>query len=258
MKSMTPWLVLALATACAAGTHAAEAAKATVIRDYTDTVAPADQLAYEAGIKRFNECLSQHGFKYTWTAWTHETGDTYTYSYTTDPLPWSGFDAMQAAGKACDGALRSEVNPHLKSEFSAFMETQPDMSHMAKGMGISAPYIEVIYFKLKFGHENREAFTTVVKKIAAAAEKSKWPYYFATASVRGGGGDAPDYVVVLPSKSWADLGMDDNPPLWTMVENAYGKEEAQAMRKSLNDAVQSQASHVDSYNAELSYKASGK
>lgn len=258
MKHTTLGLALTLLFSCTTAALAADNAKTMVVRDYTDSVAPADQEAYEAGIKSFNQCLSQHGFKYSWTAWVHETGDTYSYSYVTDPLPWSAFDAMHAADKACDGTLRSAVNPHLKSEYSAFMQVHPDMSHLAPGQTINSPYVEVISFKLKAGHEAREAFTDVVKKIAAAADKSKWPNHFATAEIQDGGHDAPDFQVILPAKSWEELGKDPDTPLWAMVENVYGKSDAQAMRKSLNDAVVEQNSHVDSMSAELTYKAGGK
>lgn len=258
MKHTTLGLALALLFTCTTAALAADNAKPMVVRDYTDWVNPADQEAYEAGIKAFNQCLAQHGFKYNWTAWSHETGDTYSYSYVTDPLPWSAFDTMRTASKPCDATLRTSVNPHLKSEISAFMEIHPELSHMAKGQTINAPYLEVLYFKLKPGHEAREAFIDVVKKITVAAEKSKWPNNYATAEARDAGGESPDFLVLIPSKSWEEVGKDPETPLWTMMENVYGKADAQAMRKSLNDAVQEQSAHVDSYNAELTYKASGK
>jgi hypothetical protein len=258
MKHSTLGLTLTLLFSCTTAALAADNTKTLVVRDYTDSVAPADQEAYEAGTKAYNQCLAQHGFKYSWTAWVHETGDTYAYSYVSDPVPWSAFDAMRAASKACDGTLRSGVNPHLKSEISAFMEVHPEMSHLAPGQTINAPLVEVISFKLKQGHEAREAFSDVAKKIAAAADKSKWPNHFATAEIQDGGADAPDFQIIIPSKSWEELGKEPDTPLWAMVESVYGKSDAQAMRKSLNDAVQEQDAHVDSMNAELTYKGSGK
>lgn len=258
MKNSLLWLALAVTLGAAASSMAADSNKTMVMRDYTDVVAPAEQAAYEAGIKSFNQCLGQHGFKYTWTAWTHETGDTYSYSYTSDPMPWAAFDAMQAAGKACDTALRNEVNPHLKSEISVFVETHPELSHMAKGASLQSPYIEVIYFKLKTGHDAHQAFMDVAKKIAAGTEKAKWPNNFMIGEIMGGGEGAPDFVVVLPSKSWAEVGKEPDTPLWAVMENVYGKDDAQAMRKSLADATQATSSHYDSFNADLTYKASGK
>ena len=76
-----------------------------------------------------------------------------------------------------------------------------------------------------------------------------------------GGSDYPDRwwkADPIPAKSWEEIGKEPATPLWAMVESVYGKPEAQSMRKSLNDAVQEQNSHVDSYNTDLTYKASGK
>jgi hypothetical protein len=257
MNSITPWIVLSFTLLGAAGVQAADTTGGTIVRDYTDIVAPADQQAYETGVKNFNQCLHQHGFKYTWTAWIHETGNTYAYSYTSDPLAWESFDAMTTAGKACDQSLRTAVNPHLKSETSAFFEVMPESSHMPKNMGMAAPLIEVTYFKLKPGHEAAEAFEAATKKIAAAAEKSNWSINYTFARVREGDEDSPDYVLVSPAKSWAELGKEPEPSVWKMVENVYGKESAQAIRKSVNEALQHVSSHVDSYSADLTYTSTG-
>lgn len=258
MKSIKPWMAPVVALLCITGVHAAEMDKANVIRDYTDTVAPADQQAYEAGVKSYNQCLSQHGFKYTWTAVLHETGDTYQYSYVSEPSTWGSFDAMRTTGMACDAVWRKDVNPHLKSETSAFLVRAPELAYMPAGMSPAAPLTEVTYFKLKPGHEASEAFTNAAKKIAAAAEKSKWPAHFMVLKVKDGGQGSPDFIVVSYSKSWADFGEDANPPLWKMVENNYGKQDTAALRKSLNDAIQDVSSHVDSYSVDLTYQPSHK
>jgi hypothetical protein len=256
MKNGTAWLALALLLGSAV--QAADKAPVTVMRDYTDSVAPADQQAYEAGIKSLNQCLRQHGFKYTWTAWTHETGDTYTYSYTSEAIPWSGFDEMDTAGKACDAVMRSSINPHLKSETSAFFQILPELSHMPKAADPAPKLIEVTLFTLKPGHEASEAFLANTKKIAAAAEKSNWPYYFQIGRVIDAGDGAPDFILVSPSKSWVELGTDPDPDVWKMIEGVYGKTDAAAIRKAINDAIKDVSSHVDSYNADLTYMAPGK
>lgn len=255
MKSSMVWLGLAFALSCS-GAQAADNVR--VIRDFTDMVAPADQQAYEAGTKSFNQCLHQHGFKYNWTAWSHETGDTYSYSYVSDPVPWASFDAMDTAIKACLGVIKSDVNPHLKSETSAFLQTMPELSHQPGEMGPAPPLIEVTYFTLKSGHQAVETFMAAAKKIADAAAKSNWPHYYQIGRLVDAGDGAPDFILVIPDKSWADLGTEPNPGVWKMVENVYGKSEAAAIRQSINAVVTKQSSHVDSYNAELSYIASGK
>ncbi|WP_449428274.1 hypothetical protein [Rhodanobacter umsongensis] len=255
MKILTICVMSALALTTASGALAAEADKAVVNRDWTDSVAPAQQQAYEAGLKAYNQCLRDHGVKYNQATVTHETGDTYKYSTVTGPYTWADFDAMDAATKPCDATWRTQSNPHLLNETSVFMVDQPELSHMPAGWEKQAPpvFLDIIYETLKPGHEASEAFTATVKKIAAAAAKSQWPYYFRVMQVQGGDEGSPDYVLALPQKSWADYGTEASPSLWKMVEGVYGKEDTGAMRRSLNDAVQHSSSHVDRYSADLSY-----
>ena len=255
MKILTICVMSALALTAASSVLAAEANKAVVNRDWTDSVEPAQQQAYEAGQKAFNQCMREHGVKFNLLAVTHETGDTYEYSYVTGPYTWADFDAMDVATKPCDATWRAQGNPHLKGETSAFMVDKPDMSHMPAGWDKQPPpvFLDIISETLKPGHDADAAFTAAVKKIAAAAEKSQWPYYFRVLQVRGGDDGAPDYLLVLPQKSWADYGAEANPSLWKMVEGVYGKADTDALRKSLNDSVKDSSSHVDRYDADLSY-----
>lgn len=257
MKNSTIRLALALAFALACGSAQA-ADNVRVTRDFTDTVTPAEQQAYVAGSKAFNQCLREHDFKYNLTAWTHETGDTYSYSYVTDPVPWATFDAMDAAVKACLPVIGSQVNPHLKGESSAFMQAMPELSHRYGQKTAPPPLIEVTYFTLKPGHQAVETFMAAAKKIAAAAAKSNWPHEYQIVRLLDAGDGAPDFLLVIPSRNWADLGTEPDPDVWKMVESVYGKSDAVAIRQSINDAVAKQSSHVDSYNAGLSYIAAGK
>jgi len=63
------------------------------------------------------------------------------------------------------------------------------------------------------------AFPGVANSHAAAADNTKWPYY------------------------------------WQMVANAYGQAETKTIRKSLDDSIAKMSDHFDKYNAELSYIA---
>lgn len=234
------------------GASAAEA-PAKVARVYNDNVAPADQLAYLAGVKNYNKCLADHGFQYVWTAWAHETGDVYAYSYVSDPGTWAAFDDMHKQAKACDATFQTQVNPHLKGETSAFVEDQADMSY-ANPKGMSGSHMDVTYFKLKNAHGSGKAFTEAVKKVAAAAAKSHWSNYFRFLRVKDGGPAAPDFMVVTYSTSWAEFGTDANPTMMKMVEGVYGKDGAEGIWKALGDSIEDQSSHVDSLDEELTYR----
>ncbi|MFC5525929.1 hypothetical protein ACFPPA_09265 [Rhodanobacter ginsengisoli] len=259
MKGISLCVVSALALVGVASVQAAEMEKANIMRVYTDSVAPPDQQAYEAGAKSFNKCLAEHGFKYAWTTWLHETGDTYQYSYVSEPVNWAAFDAMHVQSSPCMAAWQSDVNPHLKGETSAFLEIKPELSYMAKdNMDAGSPLMEVTFFKLKQGHEASEAFTAAAKKIAAAAAKSNWSSHYTFVQVMDADHGAPDFILSIYSKTWADFGKEPNQPLWKMVEGVYGKDSAAAMRKSVNGAIQEVWSHVDSRSADLTYTPAGK
>lgn len=115
------------------------------------------------------------------------------------------------------------------------------------------PLVNVLYFKLKMGHQNYVAFTDAVKKIAKAANKSKWPYYFTVFHLVGAGEGAPDYMVSSNYASFGDYGTGANPSMKKMVENVYGKQGQAAIVKAFGDAVESQSSHVDRVDADLTY-----
>lgn len=258
MKTVATLLVLMLTVTCTVCVRAADPGPTLVSREYTDVVAPAEQAAYEAGIKAYNQCLREHDFKYSWTAWVHETGDTFSYSYTTDPLPWAAFDAMHAAAQACDPVLRSSVNPHLKSEMSGFTQMHPELSHLSEGWRANEPFVEVNNIKLKPGHEPTGTFVDVMQKVTAAAEKTRWNYQYTISDVRDTDSNTPNFILAISSESWAELGKEPETPMWAMVATVYGKDTALAMRKSLNDALDYETNYIKSYSAELSYKASGK
>jgi len=256
VKIITSCVVSAIALSAAINIHAAESDK--VIRIYRDVVEPAQQQAYETALKSYNKCLGQHNVKYSWLAWNHETGNTYMYSYAAGPYSWADFDTMHEVSKACDDTWHSEANPHLKGEISVFLVEQPELSRPPKEKDAKNALINVTAFTVKSVSGADEAFRDVVKKITAAAEKSNWNGHYVLYRVRGGDKDSPDYLLVTHYKSWAEYGAGANPPVWKMVEGAVGKQEADAIHKSLDDALQDVASHVDSYSAELTYTAAGK
>jgi hypothetical protein len=134
---------------------------------------------------------------------------------------------------------------------------QPDLTHLPANWRTqpAPPILHVIDYRLKPGHDADMAFTDAVKKIAAAAAKTKWPYYWATMRIKGGGDGAPDYILVIRNKDWAEVGAEPNPALWKMVAGVYGQADADAMRKSLGDAIAKTSDHFDKDNAELSYAA---
>jgi hypothetical protein len=257
MKVLTACVVAALAAGAVGSAFAADSDKAVVWRDYTDTVIPAQQQGYEAGLKAYNECLSQHHVKFSEPTVTHETGNDYQYSTDVGPLTWADLDTLEAEAKSCDATWRSQGNPHLKGETSVLMVMQPDMTHLPAGWRTQTPppILHVVDYTLKPGHAADAAFTDAFKKITAAAVKAKWPHYWITMQIDGGDDGAPDYILVIRSRNWADVGTAPDPGVWKMVASVYGQADADAIRKSLDDSFAKGSDHYDKYSADLSYVA---
>lgn len=256
MKKFSAFAAAAAAFTCAGGVQAADTNPTSMSFDIEDTVAPAQQTAYEAGVKNYNRCLSQHGFKSAVPALEHVTGNTYMYSYVVNVPNWAGLDTNHAMASVCDSVFESDVNPHLLSETAAITAVMPGFSHYPKNMDPMTPLTEVISFTLKPGMAAYNAFTNGAKEIYAAEAKSNWPYYSELDEMHYAGPGAPDFQLIIPAQSWAEIGKPESPSVWKMLANVYGQRKADEIHKSVDNAVASSEEHVDRYSPSLSYTPS--
>jgi hypothetical protein len=258
MKTLTACVIAGLAVSVITSAYAANAGKTLVTIEYTDTIAPAEMPSYVAGIKAYIRCLREHGVNFNEYAVDHVTGrNTYKISYYRQPMTWAQRDELGSESGPCKGTFNTQVDPHLKSESGAVMVDEPEMSHLpARGENQAPPpFLHIFNYTLKSGPAPNAAFFDAVKKIAAAAVKLKWPYYWDAVAIEGGGEGAPEYQLAIGGGNWAEVGTECNPALWKMVANAYGQTEADIIRKSLDESIAKVSDHFDKYNAQLSYIA---
>jgi hypothetical protein len=253
MKKFSASAAAVTALMCAGGVQAASTTPTSLSYDIEDTVAPTQQAAYEAGVKDYNRCLRQHGFKFAVLALEHVTGNTYVYSYVVTLPNWAGLDTSQAKAAVCDSELEAGVNPHLLSETAAVSTVMPGFSHHPGDVTPMTPLTDVISFTLKPGRAPHDAFTKGVKAIYAAEVKSNWPYYSELDEMNYAGPGAPDFQLIIPARSWAEIGTPESPSVWKMLAKAYGQRKADEIRKSIDDAIASTEEHVDRYDPSLSY-----
>lgn len=258
MGLLTACVIATMATSGITSVYAADANKRLVTIQYTDTVAPAEMQAYKAGIKAYAQCLREHGVTFNEYAFTHVTGrNTYRISFEREPMTWSQRDSRGGESMPCKSLFNTQVDPNIKSESGAVMVEEPDLSHQPAGGKNQTPplFLHIFNYTLKPEPAANTAFTEAIKKITAAATRTKWPYYWDTVAIEGGGEGAPGYQLAIGSKNWAGVAAEPNPSLWKMVANAYGQTEANAIRKSLDDAIAKISDHFEQYNADLSYIA---
>jgi hypothetical protein len=73
-----------------------------------------------------------------------------------------------------------------------------------------------------------------------------------------GGVGPPDFLLVGPSNSWADLGKQMDSTVLKMRDGVHGKTDTAAVRKTIRDSVQDSSTHIDRYREKLSCRPAGK
>ncbi len=247
-------LMLGLALTAAAG--AAQAADSgTVSRMWMAEVTPAQDQAFREGMKTYVQCLHQHGFKQTVWAWSAATGDVGRYAFEVDAKTWAGLDITDPADKDCDPVFNASVMPHTATWTSWVTERMPKLSHLTSDRKDMPALAYVYSVRIKPGHG--PALMEALEKYADAARDSKWPGQWFVRQNSGGGHGASDFTLIWPNASWAEIGADSNPTLKAMMEKAYGKEQAAAIRKQFMDAIAEQWDGVWRASKELSYFPAG-
>lgn len=220
-----------------------------ITRVYIVQVPPAQDHAFNVGVKAWEKCLRDHGTKDTTYAYDAETGDATRYVFLAEYSSWGGMDVHDAAGKACMGLFRSGVSPHFSGVVSDVAVPNAKDTYMPGGDPDPAPMIWVDAFRIKFGQA--AAFNDALSKFAAAAAKTHWQGHFAGYDIEGGGQGSEDFVLVWPNKSWADIGTDPNPSAKAMMQSVYGAA-AQSMHQTFVQTVAEEWSDAWSYDKDLS------
>lgn len=240
-----------LAAGLAASLGVARAADSmSVERVYIVEVPAAQDHAFNVGMKAWEKCLRDHGTKQATYAYSAETGDMSRYLFLNEYSTWGGMDAHEPAGKACMATFGTAVLPHVGQAFSEVSMLNTKESYMAAGDPSPAPIIWVDAYRIKTGQD--AAFNDGLQKFAAGAAKSQWDAHFAGYDIAGSGQGGPDFVLVWPGKSWADIGQDPSPSADDMMAKVYGMAAAESMHQQFLAAIAEHWSDAWSYNGDLS------
>lgn len=236
----------------AASLSMAQAASPTAItRVYIVTVPPAQDHAFNEGIKSWEKCLHDQGAKQAIVAYDAQTGDLGRYLFLERHSAWSEMDNHEAADKACAPTFRSEVLPHFTQGLSRFAALNAKDTYMPGGDPDPAPMLWVNAFRIKSGQA--QAFGDVMAKFAAAAAKVHWHGHFGGYDVEGAGEGGLHFALVWPNKSWADIGRDPTPSIKDMMDSVYGKAVSRALHAKYAAAIEAQWDEAWSYEKDLSY-----
>jgi hypothetical protein len=227
------------------------AAAAPVTRIFIVEVPPAQDHAFNVGIKAYEKCLHEHGATHTMYAYDSETGDTDRYLFKQPHSAWGGMDAHDPAGKVCRALFDAAVLPHTSRASSHIAVLSAKDTYMPAGDLDPTPILWVDAYRIKPGQEQN--FTDAVAKLAAAAAKAHWQDSFEGLSIEGAGQGGENFVLVWPKKSWADAGADPSPSTKDLMDSTYGEAAATANYQKVLGAIQDEWSDIWSYDKDLSY-----
>ena len=239
----------ALLLAAAAGL--AQAGPPSVARVFVVEVSPAQDHAFNDGIKGWEKCLREHGARRETEAYDAESGGLGRYLFIDHFSAWADMDHHDPAAKACGLLFRTAVMPYMTGLSSAISQLNAKDTYVAAGDSGPVPILWVDSYRLRPGQA--DSFHDALAKVAAAAAKAHWDEHFAGFDNFGAGQGGPDFVLVGANKSWADVGQDPSPSLKQLMQQTYGKSAAEANHRKFEAAIAEEWSDAWSYDKSLSY-----
>ena len=240
-------LVVVLFAACLA---AAQTAPPDMVCEvHVNKVKPGMITQYEQGRAKHMAWHKSQNDSWSWDTWEITTGpDTGGYLISTCGHAWKDFDGRDKFNTADGANANATMGTSIGSDTVAYYVLRPDVSATPKPT--TPPYLSVIFFHLK--PEGFTDFTSSLKQINAAFEKTSTPrstaYWYSLAN----GGSGPEMVLVQERDSMAEMAGKTSKTLDEMVKEAYGDD---TVLMTLRKAYYHSDSELLHYRADLSYMA---
>jgi hypothetical protein len=212
---------------------------------------PGSQEQYEAGRKKHMAWHGSQGDKWAWHTWEVLTGPgTGNYNTFTSGHNWTDFQGREKFEDADNADAGANIGPHAQSTVVAYYALRRDLSLNPDES--ASPYLQVQIFVLK--PEAARDFVEAVKRVGEGVRKSmpgvnsRW-YQLVN------GGESPQFVLVTPRKSIAELRPFD---VDAAVAKAYGAAQGARLMRTLRNSVQKLETELLRYRADLSYVPGAK
>jgi hypothetical protein len=211
-------------------------------------VKPGMEAKFEEGLKRHNAFHRKRGDSMPFTTFLIQSGPlTGSYLRVAGNRHWQDFDAEAAIAKADEADSAVNTDPYIESSRSMYFRFLPDVSRIKAG---APPAMFAInFYRLKFG--KTDDFTRAITKFHEAIGKTQWPVHYGWFALVNGG-EGPEFVLSLPRDKWADFNPPEK-PFGKMLEEAFGRAEADSIRDTFQNAVAGLSTEIIEYLPDLSY-----
>lgn len=220
----------------------------TLTQEYFMTVRTGMGAQFEAGYKKHTAWHRANDPRH-WDTWQVVVGKNLgSYIIRNPGLHWADMDVDPAVDEGDQKDFQKNVLNTLERTNGRIVNFLPELSKWPEEAG-HPRFVRVITFRVKYGSARK--FTSAIRKVNEAIEKSSWPtkgYAWLTVV---DGDRVPTFILGLPANSWAEMKPGD-PPLWAMMEEVYGEKEAEKIRGVFAETVTSETSMIVTYRADLS------
>jgi len=222
----------------------------TLAQEYFVTAKPGHEQQFEAGYKAHAEWHRAND-PWTWHTWQVVNGKNFgQYIFRTVNHNWADFDGREAVSEGDGKHFAEHVLPHVQSTTSRIVNYMLKISKPpTEDVAVAGGLVSVITFHVKYGAG--EEFVHAIGQISKAIEKTEWPSrgHFWLSVVNGD--RTPTYILALPYSSWADMKPTD-PPLWTMLEEVYGRAGAAQLQEAFRETVEYESSFIVTFREDMS------
>jgi hypothetical protein len=218
---------------------------------HLNRVKPGMTTQYETTRKRHWLWHKRLGDTWSYHVWQIVSGDaTGAYIVSSFGHTWKEVDESDQL-LAGDEDPGGNVDPYLDSEPESYYRYLSDLSLAPQGFS-PAPKLAVTRFLLK--PEEIDNFLEGVRKIKEAIPKTGYPLpgpirWYQLVS----GGESPQLLLLADRANWAAFELPTETTLDAMMERAYGKEQGEAILRTVRSAVRSQYLETWQYRPDLSF-----
>ena len=206
---------------------------------------------WEEGAKKHMAFHADKGDPWTWIAWEIVSGENVgDFVIGSFEHKWADFDNMPVSGQEDEAHWQKNVGLYTESENIKYIADL--MEHSVPPAEGTPPAKLVTLVTVHAKPDKVEAYLNAVSKIPQALAKagSDTKYYFSRAVT---GGRQPSFIIFFPRQSWAEMGPT---PFRKMLEEAYGRVEAESILRALNEASYDRRTTILAYREDLSYMPS--
>ncbi len=248
--------VLSVTIATASAAQNAPQRSGDIAYFHVNKAKPGMTAQYETARKR--HWVWHQKMKDTWSfhVWQIVSGEASgTYMVCSFDHSWKDVDEsdQKVGGEEDDPAAK--VEPYLDGEWESYYRYLPDLSAAPRKW--SKPSAKLAVMRVLVKPEELETFVAAQTKIKEAmvkavySERIRW-YQLLT------GGEIPQFLMLVERDNWAAYEQSPDEEFGSILERAYGKNQAADIRRDIGNAIRSQYVETWQYRADLSFVAGEK